>query len=292
MDRVELERMAQAWADHGRQFGQYQFVYPVISRRAGGISLGINLNPDLHCNFDCPYCQVDRTVPPESLPTLTLDGLRTELQNAVAHWMHNRFTDSTRFQGIPHDQLDLKDFCLSGDGEPTMATAFPEVCGLMQEIQQALGAQTPLKLVLITNATLLHQERVRNGLQLLTSQQGEIWGKLDAGSEAHFQSMSRSRFTLDHIEKNLTLTVRDFPLRIQTMLCAVNGMAPSQKELDLYLERVRRIQSANPKNLLEVQLYTIIRRTATENVTPLPAEYLQDTAKWIQSESKVFTNAY
>jgi len=46
-----------------RLFASYQYVYPVISRRSQGVSIGINLNIDKACNFDCPYCQVDRTLP-------------------------------------------------------------------------------------------------------------------------------------------------------------------------------------------------------------------------------------
>ena len=45
---------------HERSFDDYRYVYPVLSRRSGGMSIGVNLNPDKVCNFDCIYCQVDR----------------------------------------------------------------------------------------------------------------------------------------------------------------------------------------------------------------------------------------
>ncbi len=48
------------YTDHSRLFRENRFVYPVLSRRSKGISIGINLNPDRVCNFDCIYCQVDR----------------------------------------------------------------------------------------------------------------------------------------------------------------------------------------------------------------------------------------
>src|SRR5260221_294117 len=48
---------------HPRAYGKNFYVYPVLSRRARGISIGVNLNPDKVCNFDCIYCQVDRTTP-------------------------------------------------------------------------------------------------------------------------------------------------------------------------------------------------------------------------------------
>ena len=46
--------------EHPRSFEQFRFVYPVVSRRSGGVSIVVNLNPDTTCNFDCVYCQVDR----------------------------------------------------------------------------------------------------------------------------------------------------------------------------------------------------------------------------------------
>ena len=53
-----------AHRQHPRRFEDFKFVYPVLSRRAHGISIGINTNPDKVCNFDCIYCQVDRTTEP------------------------------------------------------------------------------------------------------------------------------------------------------------------------------------------------------------------------------------
>src|SRR5438445_111855 len=48
---------------HPRAYRENHYVYPVLSRRARGVSIGINLNPDKICNWDCVYCQVDRTTP-------------------------------------------------------------------------------------------------------------------------------------------------------------------------------------------------------------------------------------
>ena len=64
-------------SQHERQFAENRFVYPVLSRRSGGISVGINLNPDKVCNFDCVYCQVDRKVP-SVVRRVDLERLRQE----------------------------------------------------------------------------------------------------------------------------------------------------------------------------------------------------------------------
>src|SRR5260370_11596321 len=50
--------------DHRRTFVDNLYVYAVVSRRSKGVSVGLNLNPDKICNFDCVYCQVDRKTPP------------------------------------------------------------------------------------------------------------------------------------------------------------------------------------------------------------------------------------
>src|SRR6476646_2239078 len=59
-----------------------RFVYAVISQRAHGLSIGINLNPDKCCNFDCAYCEVNRTLPAgDSL--VDLDVLAGELERLL-----------------------------------------------------------------------------------------------------------------------------------------------------------------------------------------------------------------
>ncbi|MGB9625323.1 MAG: radical SAM protein, partial [Phycisphaerae bacterium] len=74
--------MKQAFASHARDWRQNYYVYPVLSRRAHGVSIGVNLNPDKACNFDCIYCQVDRTVPP-AVRKVDVAVLRRELDEML-----------------------------------------------------------------------------------------------------------------------------------------------------------------------------------------------------------------
>lgn len=280
--------LSQAWADHGRQFEHYQWIYPVISRRARGISLGLNLNPDTNCNFDCAYCQVDRTHLPQQIPTFSLSAIRQELLDAIGHYRLNRFQDSPRFQNVPKDQLVIRDLCMSGDGEPTLIPQFADICAMLTEVQELLHDMNT-KLVLITNATRLQHPEVARGLQQLTRQQGEIWGKLDAGTEAWFARMDRSRFHLDQIQDNLNFAAAHFPLRIQTMLCSLNGRAPDSRELEAYIQRIQQIlasaQSApDHAGVLEIQLYSIVRRTATSSASSVPRDYMEQWAEALRSQ--------
>lgn len=38
-----------------------KYVYLVLSPRAIGLSIGLDLNPVVTCNLDCLYCEVDRS---------------------------------------------------------------------------------------------------------------------------------------------------------------------------------------------------------------------------------------
>src|SRR5688572_26115790 len=67
---------------HQRRFDDNRFVYPVLSRRSRGLSIGVNLNPDKVCNFDCIYCQVDRTRQSETRFVET-EGLLAELDDML-----------------------------------------------------------------------------------------------------------------------------------------------------------------------------------------------------------------
>src|SRR5207244_5559236 len=67
---------------HPRRFEENRFVYPVLSRRSEGVSIGVNLNPDKVCNFDCIYCQVDRTTQSET-PFVEMRQLVDELEDTL-----------------------------------------------------------------------------------------------------------------------------------------------------------------------------------------------------------------
>ena len=64
--------------DHSRFQEGFEYVYPVVSRRAGGVSLGINLNTNNACNWRCIYCQVPDLIR-GAPPPVDLDLLKNEL---------------------------------------------------------------------------------------------------------------------------------------------------------------------------------------------------------------------
>src|SRR4051812_20618056 len=168
------------YTDHRRLFQGNRFVYPVLSRRSRGISIGVNLNPDKVCNFDCVYCQVDRRSAAETTFVDT-DRLFSELEETLDLVTSGRLYDDDRFREIPEALRRLNDVAFSGDGEPTSFRNIDAIVARTAEIKRRRGLDT-VKLVMITNASLFHRPTVQAALATLDANRGEIWAKLDAGT--------------------------------------------------------------------------------------------------------------
>ena len=60
-----------------------RFVYVVIAPRFRGLSIGLNITPEVQCNYYCVYCEVARPAAPINNP-LDLDVLAQEFQKTLA----------------------------------------------------------------------------------------------------------------------------------------------------------------------------------------------------------------
>jgi wyosine [tRNA(Phe)-imidazoG37] synthetase (radical SAM superfamily) len=264
-------------------------VYPVLSRRAHGLSLGVNLNPDKVCNFDCIYCQVDRTTQAETTFVETqklldeLDiGLRLILSGDIYH--------TEKFRGTPPPLRRLNDIAFSGDGEPTTYRNFDELMAECAEIKRRYRLDD-VKMVLITNASMFHREHVQRGLAILDENQGEIWAKLEAGTEAYFQLVDRTTIPLEQILDNITAAAQIRPLVIQALFMNVNGQPPAAAEQAAFCDRLNEIVRAGGKIKL-VQIYTVARRPAESFVTPLANAEVDALAELVRHRTSLPTAAY
>jgi wyosine [tRNA(Phe)-imidazoG37] synthetase (radical SAM superfamily) len=251
---------------HERVFRTNRFVYPVLSRRSGGISLGVNLNPDKVCNFDCIYCQVDRTRHSET-QFVELDALLAELESTLEVILSGRLYDSPEFVGTPPQLRRLNDIAFSGDGEPTTYRNFDDIIQRCADVKQRLRL-TDVKMVLITNASMFHRPHVQRGLAILDAHQGEIWAKLEAGTDAYYQLIERTSIPFRQILDNITAAARVRALVIQSLFMRVAGEPPSQAELEAFCDRLNEITVAGGELKL-VQIYTVARRPAEDFVAPL-----------------------
>ncbi len=255
--------------DHARLFEQNRFVYPVLSRRSGGISLGVNLNPDKVCNFDCIYCQVDRTRQSETR-FVELDALVTELDRSLELVTSGDLYLSEKFRHTPTPLRRLNDIAFSGDGEPTTYRNFDQIIAECAQVKRARGLDA-VKMVLITNASMFHRPHVQRGLEILDANQGEIWAKLDAGTAEYYHLVDRTPIPFRQILDNITSAARVRPLVIQALFLRVNGEPPTLAEQEAFCDRLNEIVLAGGRIKL-VQVYTVARPPAESFVASLSNE--------------------
>ena len=232
------------YSDHrsGRETGR--ILYPVLSRRSGGLSLGVNLFPDAkRCSFDCPYCEV---FPFEGERPFDITDLVAALDAFAGDWT---------------DELGpVRDISLSGNGEPTLSpfleAALDACASARRAFPIALGAA---RLVVITNSTGFTRPAARDILERYAREEGlEIWAKLDAGGEARFRAMSGTTLDFGAIVGGICAFAARAPIVIQTMLCELDGKAPSEADLDDYSRLLSGIVAAGSR-ITQVHLYTQAR---------------------------------
>jgi wyosine [tRNA(Phe)-imidazoG37] synthetase (radical SAM superfamily) len=265
---------------HPRSYHENKFVYPVLSRRSKGISIGVNLNPDKVCNFDCIYCQVDRRSEAETKFVET-DRLLAEIDYMLELVTSGELFHDEPFRDVPPERRRLNDIAFSGDGEPTTFRNFDEIITAAAGLKQKHGL-ADVKLVLITNASMFHRPAVARGLALLDRNNGEIWAKLDAGTHEYYQLVERTKIPFQQVLDNLTAAAIVRPLVIQSLFMRINGGGPSPAEIDAFCGRLSDVLAAGGKLKL-VQVYTVARPPAESFVTPLAEDELESIAAKVRA---------
>lgn len=239
--------------DHSRDIAGLTYVYPVVSRRAGGVSIGINLNPNNACNWRCVYCQVP-DLKRGSAPQLDLVALEAELRTFLHEIVHGDFMQT---HVIPEARR-INDIALSGNGEPTSAREFAQVIELIGRVKADYNLPKNLKLVLITNGSLVNRPGVQAGVSAMAELNGEVWFKLDSVTREGRQRINNTRMSLMRMRENLRLATRLCPTWLQTCVFQINGMAPPVAESDAYLSFLESFLNEGEK-LKGVLLYGLAR---------------------------------
>ena len=279
-----------------RSYFGNRFVYAVISQRAHGLSIGVNLNPDKFCNFDCAYCEVDRRKIPANT-SIDLDALVTELEEMLGRAFYDRMQELPGYELVPEELLKLKEVALSGDGEPTLCPIFADVVESVLHVRAKCFFPF-FKVVLITNSTGLHLPEVQRGLQLLTAKD-EIWAKLDVGTEAGFERVNRPKSTrfdslgvsLEHVTENILALGKRRPVVIQSLFQLINGKGPSPDEITAYAERLKKLKDAGAQIAL-VQVYSAHRPPALPNCGHLPLRELSQIARRVRDLTGLRTEVF
>jgi wyosine [tRNA(Phe)-imidazoG37] synthetase (radical SAM superfamily) len=267
-------------SDHNRNVTGFTYVYPVVSRRAGGVSIGINLNTNNACNWACVYCQVPNLVrgvaPATNLPQLKSE-LHQLLENVVAGDFMERF--------VAADQRVLQDIAFSGNGEPTGAPDFSAAVDIVLEEVAAFGLAGKIKLVVITNGSHTQEAPVQAALQKLSGCGGELWFKLDRGTREDIFRINKIHLDPELILKRLKAAAQTCPTWVQTCMVAWDGVPPGEAEVNAWLGLLERaVKSGTP--LKGVLLYSLGRpshQPEAQRIAQLPLEWLQALAQRIEA---------
>lgn len=268
---------------HSRDNVGMTYVYPVVSRRAGGVSIGINLNPNNACNWRCVYCQVP-DLKRGGPPPIDLAQLKAELESLLQQVCHGDFMESR----VAPESRRLVDVAFSGNGEPTSAAEFPEAVACVIELLERFGLAGKLPLRLITNGSLIDRERVQEGLRRLAAAGGEVWFKLDGLSDQAFSSTNNTQVSAEAAIRRLRLCAGICPTWVQSCFFALDGVPPSDAELDAYVDGLA--QEAG--RIRGIHLYGLAR-PSTQPEAPrlqrLPREWLEGLADRLKEKGLTAT---
>lgn len=216
---------------HDRDSASLTYVYPVVSRRARGVSIGINLNPNNACNFRCVYCQVPGLTFGKA-PETDLLVLEEELRAFLTELTSGDYME----KHVPEDSRVLRDIAFSGNGEPTSSEQFLEAIRLTGRVLAEFDLLGKIKLVLITNGSLIHQAQVKEALTLMQEMKGEVWFKLDSATETGQARINNYTGGVDRIRTNLAIASHLCPTWIQTCVLDWEDGGPSHEEQTAYLD--------------------------------------------------------
>jgi len=265
-----LERLTTR--DHSRAAAGMTYVYPVRSRRAAGVSIGINLNPNNACNWRCVYCQVPG-LRRGSAPRIDLARLDAELRAFLAG-LAGPPSAGAQARGLE----SVVDIAISGNGEPTSAREFADVAALICRIIAEFGLAPGVRPRVITNGSLVGRAHVDDGLRRLAACGGEAWFKVDAGSAEGFARINDVLLAPRQVARRLRRCAELIPTWVQTCAFAMDGAGPTDGEIEAYLDLLRQADAALLQGVLLYGLARPSLQAEARRLSPLPEAELDRIA--------------
>lgn len=257
-------------ADHNRHIAGMTYVYPVMSRRAGGLSIGINFNPNNACNWRCVYCQVP-DLQRGSAPDMDFAKLSAELNYVLDYVLNGQFFDDYQ---VPPEQRQIKDLAISGNGESTSLKSFDQAVALIGEIGQQWRLFPGCRFILISNGSLIHQSQVQQGLKNLAKFDGELWFKIDSASAEGRDLINHCSLSDRQLMENIVLASQLCTTRIQTCMLHFQT-AWSDTEKQAYLDLLQKLKDQHIK-IAEVLLYSVARQSFQAEATEIRSYSLSE----------------
>jgi len=260
--------------DHRRDSAGLVYIYLVLSRRSGGLSIGVNLNPNNACNWRCVYCQVP-DLRRGGAPAIDLATLTRELEGVLDDALHGDFFD--RYD-VPPDQRVIRDIAISGNGEPTSATAFERVVERIGEVGARLGLPGPIKHVLISNGSLMRRGYVQRGLARWNELGGEVWFKVDRATAGGIARVNGVHLDPKTVLANLQAAATRCPTWLQTCMFAFDGRPPDESETSACLDWVGQVLHLGIP-LRGILLYGLAR----PSLQPEASRLSRVSVEWLES---------
>ncbi len=261
-------------SNHDTSVAGLTYVYPVISRRVGGLSVGINFNTNNACNWRCVYCQVP-DLKLGAAPELDHALLEKELRYFLNEVLHGDFYE--RF-GVAEENKVIKDIAIAGNGEPTSLKDFAGAIELIGRVATEMDVLPDSQFVLITNGSLVHQAKVQAGLRVLNSYGGEVWFKFDSATTAGRALINNTAQSWQASLENLIKSCQLCHTKIQTCLISYKHYDLLGEEWRAYLVLLTELKRLNVA-IKDIMLYTLARPS------------LQPEAEYIQAVSLELLNA-
>lgn len=267
--------------DCPRAYLGHEFVYLYVAARSHGLAVGINLNPDAACNFDCIYCDVDRRSS-HAKAAFKAERMAEELRETLALIESGGLAGLPCYRSLPQELQALQFVAFSGDGEPTLCPEFVQAVEAVVHIRAQRRAPF-FKIVLMTNGSLLDTSPVREGLSYFTLRD-ELWIKLDAGTQTWLDRVAGPGLSLEKILANIRLIGRERPVILQSLFPAIEGKEPPREEIARYVERLQELKAAGTQIQL-VQIYSARRPAARPGCGHLSLRSLSDIARAVRANT-------
>ncbi|MDA9642669.1 radical SAM protein [Nitrosomonadales bacterium] len=234
---------------HDRNIFQGKYIYPVVSRRAGGLSLGINLNTNSACNWQCIYCEVPNLVrgKPEAINL-------QELESELDYWL-DQITNKSFLNQYTKIQTEFKDIAFSGNGEPTASKQFMDVVSILIKKVAEYKLDQKIIIRLITNGSYMSNLVIQESLSLIRNINREIWFKIDSVNKDDIRTVNQVNLSLVSIKKNLEAALNNSPTVIQTCLFKLNEKLPSSESLGEYINFLKPYEN----KIKGIHLYSLAR---------------------------------
>ena len=239
---------------------------PIRSRRLG-ISLGVNLLP-LHsklCNFDCIYCECGWN--DDNRADKPRFNSREDVRFAL-----DATLSKMQVEGALPDVITF-----AGNGEPTI---HPEFDGIIEDTIALRDKYAPnAKVSVLSNATQLHREEVRNALRRVDN----AILKLDSAFDRTVQLINKPQqasYTVARVVEQMRPFAGQMILQTMFLRGTFEGQRvdnTTEEELTAWLRCVEELQ---PRS---VMVYSIDRDTPCPTLEKVAREELEAIARRVEA---------